>query len=89
MPLQYRGAMTPVLNWLASLPATALDARPSLWVMYALALTMVSAPISRVEQILQAAEAALQGRPDRMPGPETWSGTLPPFGPCWLSLGTR
>ena len=35
MPLQFRGAMAPVLNWLASLPTTVLDARPSLWVMYA------------------------------------------------------
>ncbi len=61
MPLQYRGAMTPILNWLASLPTTILDARPSLWVMYASALTMVSQPISSVEQKLQAAEAALQG----------------------------
>ncbi len=61
MPLQYRGAMTPVLDWLASLPTTVLDARPSLWVMYASALTMVSETISGVEQKLQAAEAALQG----------------------------
>ncbi len=61
MPLQYRGAMTPVLDWLASLPAAVLDARPFLWVMYASALTMISQPISTVEQKLQAAEAALQG----------------------------
>lgn len=61
MPLQYRGAMTPVMDWLASLPTTVLDARPSLWVMYASALTMVSETISGVEQKLQAAESALQG----------------------------
>ncbi len=35
MPLQFRGAGAPVLNWLESLPKTALDARPSLWVTYA------------------------------------------------------
>ncbi len=40
MPLHLRGALTPVLNWLESLPTTVLDARPSLWVMYASALTM-------------------------------------------------
>ena len=40
MPLHFRGAVTPVLHWLESLPKTALDARPSLWVMYASALTM-------------------------------------------------
>ena len=28
MPLHFRGAMTPVLNWLESLPTTVLDARP-------------------------------------------------------------
>jgi LuxR family transcriptional regulator, maltose regulon positive regulatory protein len=60
MPLQYRGAMISVLNWLESLPTTILDARPSLWVTYASALTMTGQPISSVEEKLQAAEAALQ-----------------------------
>ena len=59
MPLQFRGAMAPVLNWLESLPATILDAKPSLWVTYASALTMAGQPISSVEEKLQAAEAAL------------------------------
>jgi len=59
MPLHFRGAMAPVMNWLASLPTIELDARPSLWVTYASALTMLGQPISRVEEILQAAEAAL------------------------------
>jgi LuxR family maltose regulon positive regulatory protein len=59
VPLHFRGAMTPVLNWLASLPTTTLDARPSLWVTYATALTMLGQPTSRVEEKLQAAEAAL------------------------------
>src|SRR6266567_976637 len=61
MPLQFRGAMISVLNWLESLPTTILDARPSLWVTYASALTMTGQPISSVEEKLQAAEAALQG----------------------------
>ena len=39
MPLHFRGAGAPVLNWLESLPTTVLDARPSLWVTYASALT--------------------------------------------------
>jgi LuxR family maltose regulon positive regulatory protein len=60
MPLHYRGALAPILNWLKSLPTTVLDARPSLWVMYASAVTMVGQPVSSVEQKLQAAEAALQ-----------------------------
>jgi ATP/maltotriose-dependent transcriptional regulator MalT len=60
MPLLFRGAVTPVLHWLESLPKTALDARPSLWVMYASALTMTGI-LSGVEEKLQAAEAAMQG----------------------------
>ena len=35
MPLHFRGAVTPVLDWLASLPTAELDARPALWVMFA------------------------------------------------------
>ncbi|MFN8468668.1 MAG: LuxR C-terminal-related transcriptional regulator [Caldilineaceae bacterium] len=61
MPLLFRGAVAPVLNWLASLPVEVLDARPGLWVMYASALIFVS-QLAGVEQKLQAAEAALQGR---------------------------
>ncbi len=52
--------MTHVLNWLASLPTTVLDARPSLWVMYASTLSMTG-QLTGVEEKLQAAEAALQG----------------------------
>lgn len=66
MPLHFRGAVTPVLHWLESLPKTALDARPSLWVMYASALTMTGF-LASVEEKLQAAEAAMQGtEPDDM-----------------------
>jgi LuxR family maltose regulon positive regulatory protein len=59
-PLHFRGAGTPILNWLESLPTTVLDARPSLWMMYASAL-MMTGQHTAVEQKLQAAEAALQG----------------------------
>jgi LuxR family transcriptional regulator, maltose regulon positive regulatory protein len=59
-PLHFRGAVTPVLHWLESLPKTALDARPSLWVIYASVLTMTG-HLTGVEPKLQAAEAALQG----------------------------
>ncbi len=59
IPLHFRGVVTPVLNWLASLPTAVLDARPVLWVMYASALSMVG-KMADVEGILQAAEAALQ-----------------------------
>jgi LuxR family maltose regulon positive regulatory protein len=60
MPLHFRGAAVPVLNWLESLPKTVLDAKPSLWVANASALLFVS-QLTGVEQKLQAAEAALQG----------------------------
>jgi len=59
MPLYFRGAMAPVLHWLASLPAAVLDARPSLWVTYASSLMMSGKP-GGVERKLQAAEAALR-----------------------------
>ena len=59
MPLHFRGAVAPVLNWLASLPTTVLDAWPSLWTSYASVL-LVTGQTTVVEQKLQAAEAALQ-----------------------------
>ena len=60
MPLLFRGAARPLLRWLASLPAAALDARPSLWVTYGSALLFIS-QVAGVEEKLQAAEASLQG----------------------------
>jgi LuxR family maltose regulon positive regulatory protein len=60
VPLHFRGAGAPVLNWLESLPAAVLNVRPSLWVTYASAL-MMTGQHTAVEQKLQAAEAALQG----------------------------
>ena len=60
MPLHFRGAVTPVLDWLESLPTTVLDARPSLWTAYASRL-LVTGQTTGVEEKLQAAEAALQG----------------------------
>jgi LuxR family maltose regulon positive regulatory protein len=57
---QHRGATTAVLNWLASLPKTVLDARPSLCVRYA-TLSLVAGQTTGVEEKLQAAEAALHG----------------------------
>jgi LuxR family maltose regulon positive regulatory protein len=60
LPLDYRGAAAPMLNWLESLPTTVLDARPSLWVTYASVLVFAGQS-SGVEGKLKAAEAALQG----------------------------
>ena len=58
-PLHLRGEMTPVLNWLKSLPKSRLDARPRLWVIYAGVLQAVGR-FSSLEKVFQAAEAALQ-----------------------------
>jgi len=59
VPLHFRGAGAPIRSWLESLPRAALDARPSLWVMYASTLLFGGQPTA-VEPKLQAAEAALQ-----------------------------
>jgi len=59
LSLNSRG-LAAILDWLASLPKTVLDVRPSLWVKYCSAL-MVGGQTTGVEEKLQAAEAALQG----------------------------
>ena len=55
--LHLRGVAA-ILDWLASLPTTVLDARPSLWVRHASAL-LVGGQTTGVEEKLGAAEAAL------------------------------
>lgn len=60
MPLHLRGAASISLNWLASLPAAELNARPALWVMYGSAL-LITGKLTGVEHKLAAAEAALAG----------------------------
>ncbi len=69
MPLYFRGAGAQILNWLQSLPATVLKARPALWVAYVTMLTFAGK--QTVERELQAAEAAL-AHPEgtRAPGAE-------------------
>ncbi len=59
MPLHYRGAVNVILEWLASLSESVLDARPVLRVRSA-TLSLVAGQTTGVEQNLQAAEAALQ-----------------------------
>jgi LuxR family maltose regulon positive regulatory protein len=51
--------MTTLLDWLASLPKTVLDARPALLVRYASGLLVIG-QMTGVEEKLQAAETALQ-----------------------------
>lgn len=59
MPLQFRGAVRPILNWLASLPPAVLDTTPTLWVVYASALLVIGQVVG-VEEKVKAAEATLQ-----------------------------
>jgi LuxR family maltose regulon positive regulatory protein len=67
IPQHMRGAVTVILDWLASLPNTVLDARPWLWWRYA-SLLLVSGHTTGVEEKLQAAEAALLAhKPDTEP----------------------
>lgn len=60
MDLHFRSVAMPVLDWLASLPKTVLDARPRLWVRSA-TLALMAGQTTGVEEKLQAAEKALQG----------------------------
>jgi LuxR family maltose regulon positive regulatory protein len=67
IPQHLHGAVTVILDWLASLPKAALDARPWLWWRYA-SLLLISGQTTGVEEKLQAAEAALLAhRPDTEP----------------------
>ncbi|MGG4345520.1 LuxR C-terminal-related transcriptional regulator [Paenibacillus lautus] len=63
MPLVFRGAISPVLHWLDSLPKEELDARPALNVMHASAMLMVG-QMTGIEPKLQAAETHLHAAED-------------------------
>ncbi|MGA2974179.1 MAG: LuxR C-terminal-related transcriptional regulator [Spirochaetia bacterium] len=58
IPLHFRGAVASMLDWLASLPTTVLDAKPSLRVRFA-TLSLVAGQPTGIEEKLQAAEASL------------------------------
>jgi LuxR family transcriptional regulator, maltose regulon positive regulatory protein len=60
MPLHFRGAVTPVQDWLNSPPNPVLDSRPILWTAYASVL-LATGQVSAAEEKLLAAERALQG----------------------------
>jgi LuxR family maltose regulon positive regulatory protein len=59
MDLHFRSVAMPILDWLASLPKSVLDARPRLWVRSA-TLALMAGQTTGVEEKLQAAEKALQ-----------------------------
>jgi LuxR family maltose regulon positive regulatory protein len=58
IPLHFNYAVTTILNWLASLPKSVLDANPLLWVRYA-SMALVTVQSAGVEERLQAAESAI------------------------------
>jgi LuxR family maltose regulon positive regulatory protein len=60
MPIHTREAVIAILDWLQSLPAAALDARPSLRVLSA-TISLVAGRTGGVEEALGEAERALQG----------------------------
>ena len=60
IPLHFSGGVTPILDWLESLPAAVMNARPWLWWRHA-ALLLINGQTIGVEEKLNAAEAALQG----------------------------
>jgi LuxR family transcriptional regulator, maltose regulon positive regulatory protein len=59
MPIHFRGALISILDWLASLPASLLDARPSLRVLAA-AMSLVAGRSTGVDAMLDAAQRGLQ-----------------------------
>jgi LuxR family transcriptional regulator, maltose regulon positive regulatory protein len=61
IPHHLRSAVAPILDWLGSLPRQVLDARPWLWWRHA-SLLLIHGQTTGVEEKLQAAEDALQGR---------------------------
>jgi LuxR family maltose regulon positive regulatory protein len=71
MPLHDSAVAAAIVGWLGSLPAAALDARPSLWVKYG-EILLVTGQTTGVEHKLEAAEAALARQsPDAEPDDAT------------------
>ena len=64
LPLYFRGEAIPVRHWLESLSEAEFQARPELWVTYASVLTLTGRLHGNIEEILQAAETALQDKVD-------------------------
>ncbi|MGZ9165215.1 MAG: LuxR C-terminal-related transcriptional regulator, partial [Anaerolineales bacterium] len=58
IPFHFSGGVTPILDWLESLPTALLNARPSLWWRHA-SLLLINGQTIGVEEKLQAAEVAL------------------------------
>jgi LuxR family transcriptional regulator, maltose regulon positive regulatory protein len=59
IPTHFRSAVIAILDWLGSLPKSALDARPKLWYRYG-SLSLAIGLTAGVEERLNAAERGLQ-----------------------------
>lgn len=62
VPLQFQGALLPIMAWLQGLPTNVLNQRPSLWVTAA-AVWLATGQVNGIEQRLQAAEQAIDQHP--------------------------
>lgn len=58
IPLHFSGGVVPIIGWLASLPGTVKNARPSLWWRHA-AMLLINGQTVGVGENLQSAETAL------------------------------
>ena len=87
MPLHFRGAVTPVLNWLQSLPSGGTGCQALVVVTYASVL-LVTGQMTGVERNCKLLKQPCKA-PSRMTRPATLSDKLPPSGPRWLSVSTR
>ncbi|MFD3165203.1 LuxR C-terminal-related transcriptional regulator [Herpetosiphon sp. NSE202] len=58
VPLQFQGALLPIMHWLQGLPTDVLNQHPSLWVTAA-SVWLATGQVNGIEQRLQAAEQAL------------------------------
>jgi LuxR family maltose regulon positive regulatory protein len=58
IPFHFSGGVTPILDWLGSLPKEVVNSRPSLWWRHA-ALLLIAGRTDGVEEKLHGAEAAL------------------------------
>jgi LuxR family transcriptional regulator, maltose regulon positive regulatory protein len=59
LPLYFRGAVIPVIEWIESLPKEILDARPTLRVLFS-RLSLIVGRMAGVEESLAAAELSLE-----------------------------
>ncbi len=71
MPLYFRGAMAPVIQWLQLKPQSYLNEYPRLWVMLAWSL-MISGYPKKVEVTLQSAVAAMENATQASVSQDLW-----------------